>query len=319
MVLTLCKSLSNLNTTTRREQAVTNGKFAKRRPASQNFHEGRRAHDRKCVVLQIQNLEIAGVAQPLLQQQRNTLLTDTVLGHTHRANSSGVHLVGTSPSRHTAIFQPVTSADDAFQERNLLSFLASFFLTLRKLAERIRNVCSGRGTQSVVVQNKVAQGHVAREEIDERGLRVETEGIVGQVNGVQGRDLQESIQESCQSLGKLGEQSRSENIGQFGHLKVLLCREGGCEALACGYTKSVPTQTNFGKVGAFEKRLDLRFNIFRRVKLEALAFERKDLWRGHGGVFYLIFFSGAKSWKECENWQEQRCQRPESTNRTRNN
>ena len=41
------------------------------------------------------------------------------------------------------------------------------------------------GTKSVIIKNEMLEGHVRREESDERGLRIQTESVIVKVDGVQ--------------------------------------------------------------------------------------------------------------------------------------
>lgn len=72
--------------------------------------------------------------------------------------------------------------------------------------------------EAVIVQVEVLQGHVGGEESHERGLGVETEGVVVEVDGGEVGMVQDSGENGRDAGGNLVEQSTGEEIGEVGRL-----------------------------------------------------------------------------------------------------
>lgn len=66
----------------------------------------------------------------------------------------------------------------------MLAILARGFLLGCEGRERIGDQDAGCGAEAVVVEVEVAQWGMLGEEVDERGNRVQAEGVVGKVDGV---------------------------------------------------------------------------------------------------------------------------------------
>ena len=68
------------------------------------------------------------------------------------------------------------------------------------------------GTEAVVVEVQVLEGHVRREEGDNGCLRVEAKGIVVEVDGVEVREVEDGGEERGKGIGDFAEESSGENI-----------------------------------------------------------------------------------------------------------
>jgi hypothetical protein len=66
-----------------------------------------------------------------------------------------------------------------------------------KCGERIGDEDTGCRAETVVVQVEVAEGGVLAEEVDEWGYGVQTEGVVGEVDGVEVWQREEG----CEKVG----------------------------------------------------------------------------------------------------------------------
>jgi hypothetical protein len=130
----------------------------------------------------------------------------------------------------------------------------------------------------------VAERGVLGQEIDEGCLSVKTKGIIGEVDSVGSRNLENGIKESLEGGRDLGKETGGEDIGQISDFEVLLGCEDGGETLGGTDSQSVATEMDLSVVGALSQRLNVSLNVLCSVKLEAFAVEREDLRRGHGGV-----------------------------------
>lgn len=81
------------------------------------------------------------------------------------------------------------------------------------------------GTEAVVVEVQVLKGHVRGEEGDKRGLGVEAERIVVQVDGVEVRQVKNRREQGGESFRNLVEQTAREDIGKVGNLVSCLVLE----------------------------------------------------------------------------------------------
>lgn len=161
--------------------------------------------------------------------------------------------------------------------------------------------------EAVVVQVEVLQGHVGGEESHERGLGVETEGVVVEVDGGEVGMVQDSGENGRDAGGNLVEQSAGEEIGEVcrlcfvvmlatavafscfkeGHLgrlhylEALLGGKDFTKALARTNTQRVSQEANLLDVLERDQRSNVRLDVLGGVELEPLALKGEDLGRGH--------------------------------------
>jgi len=72
--------------------------------------------------------------------------------------------------------------------------------------------------QPVVVEYEVLERGVRGEEGNEGRDRVETEGVVGEGEGVEVGQLEAGFEEGVEGGGDLGEEARGEDVGEVGFL-----------------------------------------------------------------------------------------------------
>lgn len=125
---------------------------------------------------------------------------------------------------------------------------------------------------------------MAREEFDKRGLSSETKSIVVKVNGVDGRDLENGVQERVQSSGDFSQETTGEDVVEVGGFEALLSLQDLGKALGGLNAQGVSTETDFSVVGVVNQGLNVRIHVLGAVELEDLALEGEDFGRGHGGV-----------------------------------
>lgn len=89
------------------------------------------------------------------------------------------------PRRHAPIFQTVAAADNGLKERNILACLSCLFFLEVQRGKGVGDQNTGVWTKAVVIQDEVSERDVARQKGDERGLGVETEGVVVKIDCVQ--------------------------------------------------------------------------------------------------------------------------------------
>lgn len=77
------------------------------------------------------------------------------------------------------------------------------------------------GTEAVVVQMEVLKGHVGGEKSHKRGLSVEAEGIVVEVDGGKVGVVQDSGEDGGNASWDLVQQSAGEKVGKVGGLGSL--------------------------------------------------------------------------------------------------
>ena len=96
-----------------------------------------------------------------------------------------MRLICLCPSSHAAAFKAVPPTYHCFEIWYFNSRFPSFGFAFCKGSESISDQGSGIWTESVVVKDEVFEGHVLREKVDEWSDGVQTEGVVGQVNGME--------------------------------------------------------------------------------------------------------------------------------------
>lgn len=147
------------------------------------------------------------------------------------------------PRGHARVLEPVAPADHGFKIPNDIFLATGGFPCLGfsrgEGCERVRDECSRSGAQAIVIQDQVFEGRVAGEEIDEGRLRVEAEGVVAQVDGVQVGQSEEGGQEGGERLGDLVEEPGCEDVGEVGGVEGMFGGEDWCEVCARGDAEGV--------------------------------------------------------------------------------
>lgn len=92
---------------------------------------------------------------------------------------------GLGPGCHAPAFEPVAAADDCFEIRNVSTIFLDFCFPCRQRGERVGDQDTGVGTETVVIEDQVAEWGVLFQKCDERRLCVETESIIGKVDRVE--------------------------------------------------------------------------------------------------------------------------------------
>lgn len=73
--------------------------------------------------------------------------------------------------------------------------------------------------EAIVVEVEVLEGDVLREELDERRVGVDAEGVVAQVDGAELRQIEDGVEEEAEGLGDLVEEATSEDVRKVGDLE----------------------------------------------------------------------------------------------------
>jgi hypothetical protein len=87
-----------------------------------------------------------------------------------------------------------------------------------KLRESVGDEDTGVRTQTVVVEIEMLKRDVLSEESDQRGLRVQAEGIVVKVDGVKLGKVEDGGKERGKRLGNFVEETSGEDVGKVGNL-----------------------------------------------------------------------------------------------------
>lgn len=145
------------------------------------------------------------------------------------------------------------------------------------------------------------QGYVRCEERDQGGLRVEAEGVVVEVNGVEVREVEDRGEEGGERFGDFAEEAAGEDVGEVGNLvrgvsdriscnakaadactypQCLLCCEDLAEQLACTNAECVAEDAHFLNILHGAQVRNVSLEVFSSVQLQTPPFEGEDLGRG---------------------------------------
>lgn len=107
------------------------------------------------------------------------------------------------------------------------------------------------------------------QELHERRLRVETERVVAQVDGLKVLEREEGSEEGGEGRGDLGEEARGEYVGEVDGVEGCLGGEERGEVRAGGGAEGVAVEGDGGVgCGCFE-RFHVFLGLFGGVELEA--------------------------------------------------
>ena len=93
--------------------------------------------------------------------------------------------VGLGPGVHGAVLEAVAPADDRLEVGDLLAGLARLLLLRVELGEGVGDEDTAVRAEAIVVEVEVLQRDVLGEELDERRVGVDAEGVVAQVDGAE--------------------------------------------------------------------------------------------------------------------------------------
>lgn len=218
-VVPLCQGVGEGDAAASAEETVADAEVADVRPVCDDVCEGARAGRGEGVVLQIEDLDLARVGEAVGQDVRDALCADAVLHHLDLLDARvGGERLG--PRRHAAVLEAVAAADDGFEvgHGGGAGGAGGGFLG-GEGGEGVGDEDARGGAEPVVVQDEVAEGDMLGEEVDERGLRVEAEGVVGEVDGVEVREGEEGGEEGGEGLWDLREEAAREDVGEVGDLE----------------------------------------------------------------------------------------------------
>lgn len=77
--------------------------------------------------------------------------------------------------------------------------------------------------EAVVVEVEVLEGDVLGEELDERRVGVDAEGVVAQVDGEELGEVEDGVEEEAEGLGDLVEEATREDVGEVRDLEAKIC------------------------------------------------------------------------------------------------
>lgn len=131
--------------------------------------------------------------------------------------------VSLGPGRHGPVLEAVAPADDRLEVRDLLARLASLLLLRVEVGEGVGDEDAAVRAEAVVVEVEVLEGDVLGEELDERRVGVDAEGVVAQVDGEELGEVEDGVEEEAEGLGDLVEEATREDVGEVRDLEAKIC------------------------------------------------------------------------------------------------